>query len=207
MTLGSCRMKSFLKENIAIAAAIALPLILVAVFMLSTAIRNISVEDPKHDFLIATNYQLSDYDAVRFDVVERRLIVTYRYPDKNGNGAYLHYGIPRLWRVHVNGMKIEEISIPLPRGKNENDKKAVEIDIAALRGLNVVNVQPGPDGYTFESSSRHYGNPMAELFSYDRYESRAAIARQGRIIPIPGMNDATYGYHNVFFVGWIADKP
>lgn len=198
-------MKKFLKENIAIVAAIILPLALVAVFMLSTTIRNASVEDPKHDFLIATNYQNNDYDAVRFDVVGGRLVVTYRYPDKDGNGAYMHHSMPRLWRVHVNGMKTEEVSIPLPKDKDEQGKKAVELDIAPLRELKVVNIQPGPDGYTFETASSYYGSPMAELFSYDRHESRAAIARQGRVIPIRGMNDAAYGYYNVLFIGWIAD--
>ncbi len=52
-------MKQFLKDNLAIVAAIVLPLILVIVFALSTSVVNRIVADPQYDFLIATSYDVS----------------------------------------------------------------------------------------------------------------------------------------------------
>ena len=52
-------MKQFLKDNLAIVAAIVLPLILVIVFALSTSVVNRIVADPQYDFLFATSYDVS----------------------------------------------------------------------------------------------------------------------------------------------------
>lgn len=200
-------MKDFLKENIAIAAAIALPLLLVVIFMMSTTITNITVDDPKHDFLIATEYYHNDNDSLRFDIVQNRLKVTYRYPWKNEHNHYMYNKDARLWRVHVNDMSVEEISLPLPHDKNADNKKiSVELDVPDIESLKVINKQPGPDGYIFENSSRRYrGNIMTELFSYDYHYSGAGISNNGRFIPIKGHRENQYRY-NTRFIGWILEE-
>ncbi len=201
-------MKDFLKENTAIVAAIVLPLILIVVFMLSTMVTGIVVEDPKHDFLIATEYYHNDSDAIRFDVVQNRLIVTYRYPWKNEHNRYNYNRNARLWRIHVADMSIEEISMPLPHKKENEDnaKLSIELNVPDVSGLKVVNRQPGPDGYSFEHSSRHYrGNIMTELFSYDHHYTGAAIVKDGRTIPIKSDKNNNYRY-NTRFIGWVLEE-
>jgi len=202
-------MKEFLKENIAIVAAITLPLLLVIIFSISTMVTNIVVDDPKHDFLIATEYYHNDSDAFRFDIVQNKLVITYRYPWKNENNSYMYNRNARLWQVHIEDMSVEEISLPLPHKKEneDNEKLSVELNIPGVSGMGVVNRQPGPDGYSFESSSRYYhGNIMMELFSYNHhYNTGAAIVKDGRAISIKGQRENQYRY-NTQFIGWILEE-
>ncbi len=203
-------MKTFLKDNIAIIAAIILPLLLVILFMASTAVTNLTVDDPQHDFLLATEYRHNNQNALRFDVVQGRLVVTYRYPVRDGDGdgnRYRYQNTPRLWRVHIEDMSIEEIAIPLPDEKPaDDDAVSIELDVPDLQNLELVNRQPGPDGYTFEHSSRRYhGNLMTELFSYDSHYSGAALTKNGRTVPIKGQRKNQYR-HNTEFIGWIVSE-
>ena len=66
-------MKQFLEDNLAIVAAIVLPVILVLVFAVSRAVTDRMVADPQYDFLIATNVYGGSNEAFYFDVVQERL--------------------------------------------------------------------------------------------------------------------------------------
>ena len=132
-------MKPFLKDNLAIVAAIVLPLILVILFALSSAVVNRVVADPQHDFLIATNFYGGANEAFYFDVVQNRLKISYSFPTKV-NGNYQNGNISRLWRVRVPAMTVEEISlVPPPRGTDDADGQRVPIDIAGVSDLQVLS--------------------------------------------------------------------
>lgn len=200
-------MMKFLKDNIAIVAAIALPALLALAFFLSTLVTTAVVEDPKHDFLIATNYYGNDNDALRLDVVQNKLVVTYHPPVRDENRPYYNQNTgTRLWRVHVPGMAIEEIAMPLPPDAPDGDGKAVTLDIPAAKDLTLAAIQPGPDGYGYDFSSRHYGgNLMMELFDYDHDRSGAVIEKDGRVIPLRAFPDGNT-YYQPRFIGWITDE-
>src|SRR5262245_15613060 len=125
-------MKKFLNENLAIVAAIVLPLLLVALFALSGAVMNRVVADPQHDFLIATNFYGGSHEAFYFDVVQNRLKISYAFPTQV-DGVYQNGNIPRLWRVRVPAMTVEEISlVPPPRAADNTDGQRVAIAIPGV---------------------------------------------------------------------------
>src|SRR6185295_7994909 len=118
---GDSDMKRFVKDNLAIVAAIALPLILVALFALSSVVMKRVVADPQYDFLVATNFYGGSNEAFYFDVVQDRLKISYSFPVQV-NGIYQNGNISRLWRVRVPAMTIEEIPlVPPPRGTDNAD--------------------------------------------------------------------------------------
>ena len=114
-------MKEFLKENIAIVAAIVLPVILVILFALSTAITHVSVADPKYSFFVATNYYSNDNSSFAFNVIDERLVVSYKPPTKDSYNNYINNNVPRLWRVNVPSGGIEEIPLVAPGNKKPTD--------------------------------------------------------------------------------------
>lgn len=196
-------MKQFLKENIAIVAAIALPLALVLVFILSMSISNAVVDDPRHDFLIATNYYHNANDALRFDVIKNELQITYRYPQENETNHYNYNKNTRLWRVSVSDMSMEEIAVITPDQKS--NEKSITFNIPNISELQFVNQQPAPDGYMFENSNHYrHGNIMTELFSYNRYYTTANLTKDGRTIPVKILAEQKYRY-NTHFIGWILE--
>jgi len=73
-------MKKFVTDNLAIVAAIVLPLLLVALFAVSSLVTNRVVADPQYDFLVATNFYGGSNEAFYFDVVQNRLKISYAFP-------------------------------------------------------------------------------------------------------------------------------
>jgi hypothetical protein len=200
------RMRQFLKKNLAIVAAIVLPLLLVLVFALSTLVVNRVVADPQFDFLVATNYYGGANEAFYFDVVQNRLKISYSFPTKV-NGNYQNGNISRLWRVRVPAMTVEEISlVPPPRPPDDADGRRVPIDIPGVSDLRVLSSQPAPDGYSFQQSYDYYnGNLMRELFgSSNRGRQMSAIVKDGRAVPVRNVGGEPYSAYNSHFVGWIA---
>jgi len=200
-------MKQFLKDNLAIVAAIALPLILVIGFVLSTSVISKIVADPQYDFLITTNFYGGANEAFYFDVVQNRLKISYAYPIGIKGGGYQNSNISRLWRVRSPAMTVEEISlVPPARGKDDEDGKRVPIDIQGVSDLHVVSTQPAPDGYVFQESYDYYGgNLMREIFSGSGGRNRhtCAVIKDGRAVPVKNLGGDSYNYYNTHFIGWI----
>lgn len=197
-------MKQFVKENLAIVAAIVLPLVLVALFALSSVVMRTVVADPQHDFLVATNYYGGSNEAFYFDVVQNRLKISYSFPVQV-NGIYQNGNISRLWRVRVPAMTVEEIPlVPPPRGQDNTDGQRIPVDIPGVSDLQVLSQQPAPDGYTFQQSYDYYNsNLMREVFGGGSGSERApAIMKDGRVVAVRNLGGAAYNTH---FVGWIAE--
>jgi hypothetical protein len=199
-------MKRFVKDNLAIIAAIVLPLMLVALFALSSLVMKRVVADPQFDFLIATNFYGGSNEAFYFDVVQNRLKISYSFPVQV-NGIYQNGNIARLWRVRVPTMTVEEIAlVPPPRGADNAGGQRVPIDIQGVSDLQVLSTQPAPDGYTFQQSYDYYNsNLMRELFgTRSGGEQVSAIVKDGRAVPVRNVGGAAYGAYNAHFIGWIA---
>jgi hypothetical protein len=194
-------MNEFLKDNIAIVAAIVLPVLLAIVFALSTLFSGSSVDAPKHDFLMATNY-VDGSTSVEFSVANDKVVVTSMpiRKDTAGNTMYTHK--PRLWRVHVPEMTAEEISF-----NHSGDGKSGPLAIPALENLKIRNLQPGPDGYIFENYyySGYNSSLMAEIFSSrnERHQT-AALVKENRAFLLKTPRDTAWDY-NTRFIGWVMD--
>lgn len=198
-------MKAFLKDNIALAAAITLPLLLAVIFALSTVFTKATVEDPKTDFLIVTD--ADTYTGFEFNIVNDELTVSFKEQPKDSQGNVMPYtGKPRLWRIRAPEMSAEEISLKNPNGT----KSTAKIDIPGITDITVRSISPSPDGYTFVNSYHgNGGNLMTELFAggsnyRDRYTT--ALQKQGRTVPVklPLGND--YYAYNTRFIGWIIEE-
>ena len=191
-------MKQFLKENTAIAAAIILPAALALIFFLSTMLTKVSVEDPKHDFVIATNYYDYNTETLRIGVVNDRLEVNYRVPKKDES---YNNRDTRLWLVRVKDMSVEELGLSLPADGTPGNNQL--IDIPALKDVTMTSRQPGPDGYRLEQASYYNGGLMMEIFAADHNRGGAALVKNGRVIEIKGLPD---NYYNPTFIGWIVEN-
>jgi hypothetical protein len=191
-------MNAFLKDNFAIVAAIVLPLILALLFALSTLVTRVTVDDPKYDLLIADEYY-SGNSTFALNVVNDRLIISYAPPQKDANGNYMYGTKPRLWRVRVPDMKVEQVSLQEP-----TDKVARDIQIPGITDVPVSATQPGPDGYNFTNSYSYGNSLMSEIFDMDRGQRyRVAIYKDGRTVPIRIGDGHTY--YNMHFIGWITE--
>jgi hypothetical protein len=194
-------MKAFLKDNIALVAAIALPLFLAAIFAVSTLATRVTVEDPKNDFFIATDYY-DNNSRFQFDVNNERLNINYRKAEKDANGYPMYNGQkPRLWRVNVPEMTVQEISLNAPGGDGGQT-----INIPGVTDIKITNLSPGPDGYQFVDTYNHGGNIMTEIFSVDGpSRQKSGISKDGRIVTFTIPDGNRYNYYNTRFLGWVTE--
>ena len=199
MTPGSGR---FLRDNAFLVAAAALPLIVVAFFLLSTAIPRWTVPPPAYDFLLRAD---GGYDgpytsvAVDFTVREGTVEATVRStPAENYRLA------ARLFLFHHETMAVTEIPVALPNTLAEGDSP-LTIAVDALAGRRVVAEATAPDGYRLENRSQGGSGLVGELFGMRRYGSRAALVNRGRVVPIDLPTNRYVYTSTVRAIGWLQD--
>lgn len=191
-------MKEFLKENIVLVAAITLPALLAVVFAFSALLTNVSVEDPKYDLLVVTdnNYDRQPY---QINVPNDRVVIRYQ-EIKNEHGIIQYGNKPRLWKIHVPEMSVEEIPLNLPENQT-----SYNFQIPGITDVKISNKSVAPDGYEFTNYYRGDNNLMTEIFSTgsSRYDDNAVLVKDGRVVKIK-FHDGSSGY-NTNLLGWIIE--
>ena len=163
----------FLRDNAFLVAAVSLPLVVVVVFLLLTAIPKWTVPSPQHDLLLYT----TDYDrqgarlAVELLVRDETLQATVRpvladsYPPR-----------VRLWRFDHRAQSTTEIPLDLPTDTGGGEPPRTHV-VEALRGRRIVTATKAPDGYEFRTPTHRGPGLIGDVFGMRRYDQRAVIVK------------------------------
>ena len=193
-------MLKYFRQNPMIAAGILLPLIVVAFFVLATAIPKLLADPPAHDFLFSVPYSDGSKPSieVRFDVVDERL----RARLYKTNVGYRR--VPKLYLFEHETLEVREISVDLP-GDTEDFEDADEIEIAEFADRLISTDRTAPDGYEVRQPGYRGGDLMTSLFG-GRRRNRLAIHKSGAVINVRHPGNNLYYYSNVTFLGWVTDR-
>jgi hypothetical protein len=193
----------FLRDNAFLVAAVSLPLVVVAFFLLSTALPRWMVPPPTYDLLIRatdTYNQTNPRLMVDFDVRGGKAMVTFQALPANGFGlrAKLY-----LWD-HAT-MSAREIPVEVPDNLVEGDPRTVVV--TTLAGREVLAEPKAPDGYQLQSRSQSGPGLVGELFGMNRYDSQGVLVNKGRVIPLelPAPFQSAYA-SPVSAVGWLVPE-
>ncbi|MBA2306168.1 MAG: hypothetical protein H0W08_26565 [Acidobacteria bacterium] len=190
----------FLRDNAFLVGAVSLPLVVVGVFLLLTAIPKWTVPPPQYDLLLhTTDYNGQDARiTVQLFVRDEALQATLRPVLKD-----MHPPRVRLWRFDHGTLSAREIPVDLPAQIVDGEPPRTLV-VEALRGRRIVTDTKAPDGY--ELRTRTHGGPglIGDLFGMGRYDQSSVIVNRGRIIPIgvPTPNQ----YQTPGFLGWLLDR-
>lgn len=192
-------MKRFFKENFALAAGIALPLILILLFMLAGQTARVAVDNPEYDAVFAVNYNHNVVNNPYKIGIDRGDIVISYDPAKNENNTN-YYQKPRLFIFDHETLYAKQLDIDVENRKNN---KVVDPDLIDLNEQRIDPDPVSPDGYKFEYDYRSHGGLFGELFGFGyRHRSYYALKKNTRSISIDGP-EAFYQAH---FIGWIHDE-
>lgn len=201
--------RSWLQRNAFLAAAAALPLIIVVLFLAATAIPASLVADPRYDVLLALGDQAIGPNEIglEFAVLDGRVTATAtrgsgrRYPTHQS-----------LQRFDVSTGALEEIAVAIPdpvREKLQNavisageDPPSARFSVPGLSGLELNPQRVAPDGYQFfqDHSGRH--GLFGELFGIGGSRYRLGVSKSGRrVLADPGEN--RYRYADATFLAWL----
>ena len=197
-------MKQFLKENIALALGIALPLVLMIVFFIAGRATTVTVDDPLYDAVFAVNYYENHSDPNQpwhIGIDEGKLYIHFS-PPPNGT-ATSYYPKPQIYRFNHKTLHAELVDINLD---NIVDGKVSDPDLDALNALKLSTALQSPDGYSFEYHYRSSGSGIAgELFGFGRYQGSAyALKKNSRFIQIIQV-DGPQPFYQAKFLAWVEE--
>ena len=196
-------MKTFLRDNPTIAFGLALPLLLVVVFLLISGVPALLVEKPKYDLLFATEYY-NYQKGVQISVINNKVQVIDQSQQQHNQN-------PRIWRYSAATGAVKEVAFILPPNpiQSGNDSVTAEtpvnnrlIDVPDLKGLSVDSSNIAPDGYEFSVGNRSSRNIFGGLFYSSRYRHDAVLTKSGRSIQLPD-TAGRYYRGNTHLIGWI----
>lgn len=199
----------WLKDNLFVVAALALPLVVVMFFLAATAIPRLLVDDPKYDLYFAAeqfNSQPSGY-SLRFRVADGRL-----FADSSAYPAFYPSQTQKLYRFDADAGVVQRIDVEIPADIRQHLQEELEtrqmpdrvgrppappIGASAQAGFPVVsfvvreteNIKlrsetVAPDGYAFEGCCDGNRGLFGELFGMGARRANLRIAKSGRVIEL-----------------------
>jgi hypothetical protein len=189
----------WVRDNAFLVAAGALPLLVVGVFLLLTAIPKWTVPPPQYDLLVYT----TDYGhqgariAVEFAVVGETLQATVRPAAAETYPPRL-----RLWRFDHRTMSATEVHVDLPT-EIPAGEPARTFAVEALRGRRVLGDSKARDGYEYRTPTDGGPGLIGDVFGMRRNDQRGVIVNRGRVVQIE--IPAPSQYAPPVFLGWLAD--
>jgi hypothetical protein len=196
MSSGSGR---FFRDNAFLIAAVSLPIAVVVLFVLMSAVPRWTVPPPAYDVLLRT----SAYDqappgfSMDFEVRDERLHVTVREAPANTYPYRAH-----LWLFDHATMNVRQVQIEVP--PLLPGEKTRTVAIAALAGRRVLTQAKAPDGYEVQNRDHGGAGFVGELFGMGRYNSAVSLVNRGRIVKVA--MPTPYEHQPPFFVGWLIDE-
>jgi hypothetical protein len=189
----------WVRDNAFLVAAGALPLLVVAVFLLLTAIPKWTVPPPQYDLLVYT----TDYGrqgariAVEFGVSGETLQATVRPAVAESYPPHV-----RLWRFDHRTMSPSEVHVDLPT-EMSGGEAARTFAVEALSGRRVLTDSKARDGYEYRTPGNDGPGLIGDVFGMRRHDQRGVIVKGGRVVQIE--IPAPSQYAPPVFLGWLAD--
>lgn len=191
--------KGFLQDNAFLVAAVALPAVVVALFLLASAVPRWTIPGPTYDLLVRAGGpfdQALPRVAVDFSVRDGRVEATVRPLNANAFPQ-----LASLFLIDHTTFNVQEITFELPKDLKEGDPpKTIPVDMPGGR-----RVTPGsrmPDGYELDTRSQRGGGLVGDLFGMNRYQQDTVLVNRGRVISIA--LPSPYRYQSpVTAIGWL----
>lgn len=181
-----------IKENFVLAVGLCLPVIMVAAFLLTSAIPRMITPAPQFSVVFSVqSYNSSDYNVRYFidkDAIKAKV-------DKRGKETTPYY-LEELYIYNPIEKKLRKIEFTPPSNAGH-----AEVTVESVKDLKVSTKETSPDGYQF---SRHDRNRSGGLFFFDGgYREGYRLHKGAASYNIPDSPNR-YG-SNVKFLGWV--KP
>ena len=189
-----------MRANAFLVAAAALPLAVVGLFLLSTAIPRWTVPPPEYDLLLRANgpyNRTPQRVAVDFSVRNGQVVATVRTTPENT------YPPPAtLFLFDHRTSQTRTIPFEIPNVTESTSPMTVPVE--ALHGWTILDQPVAPDGYTFDSRTQRGPGIVGELFGMNRYDTQASITKDGRVVPI--RTTSTSGdLSGLSVLGWVTN--
>ncbi|MEO7191910.1 MAG: hypothetical protein ABI051_12715 [Vicinamibacterales bacterium] len=180
-----------------LAAAVALPVLVVLVFLVASAIPRWTTPPPTYDLLLRADggYQpAAGQVIVTFRVRAGRLEADLQPATPNSYPPQ-----PALFLFDHRTQDVREVRVDLPPHL-EPGETARTVVLDALNGRRVLDGPAAPDGYAFDYRYRRGPGLVGDLFGMNRYDGRAAVVKGNRVVRLVIPAENRYAIEPI---GWL----
>lgn len=175
-------MHSFIKENVSLIAALALPILFAVFFFISKQVTIADAEPPAHDFVLAQDVQYHSNFEIK--VIDNRLSVKFIYPKADDQNGIPNIQTPQIYYVSAKTMIAEPIGLELPDDARNpapgKEGTSVSLTVSRLESAKLSPIKISPDGYELDNNYYYRdGNLMTEIFDARNYNGYAMALRNG----------------------------
>jgi hypothetical protein len=201
---------SFIKQNLALILGLALPVLLMAVFMVATIIPKMVIAPPSYNVVFSVP-RYNDGQPVAVNVglhVNKDGILTATYTPLDRDNKRLYGEWYNLYLFNAKTKKVENLDFPIPDDAGAITH-SVTRPVAATKGMILSTAATSPDGYSFISNRYgHRRDFMFGFFGVSHASRTTRLVKDGASIPLPVGGLARYPYSsgNSTFIGWVTDK-
>lgn len=192
---------SIMRDNPLIVASIALPFLIVVLFLAATGIPRLLVDAPNYDLVLVTRYPATNRSIpVSIDIVvsDGRATAVVRDVSSSSNA-------PRVFVYESTVDRVRELQIELP-SIWDGIEAGARIPIPELSQVTLSATLVAPDGYEYRGIRRRGNGLMFELFGGRSYSGDVTIAKKGAIRRISLPDDLPYWYRDPQFLGWVVER-
>jgi hypothetical protein len=197
--------RGFLRRNLFLVAAVALPALVVVFFLLASALPRWLVDPPAYDLVLRVGKPYvhpSPKVGVEFRVQDGALqAVVWPVAKESAEQPWM------LFLYDHETMSLREVPVDLPASLPEDSERQI-IPVKAFAGRRILPQLKAPDGYELQTQPYRGPGIVGDLFGMHRYDRSASLVNKGRVVPLPLPSGYEY-LSSVYAIGWLqteADK-
>jgi hypothetical protein len=196
--------KEFVKANLVLVVGLALPIVLMAGFLVAAGLPEGVGDPPKYSLVFA----MTDFSqgpsgipvSVRLVVQDGVLKAQYTrlLPQPT---AYVNNAWKKLYLYDAATQKVQELSFGFPPNMDAIEGTVVEV-VDATRSMQLNTTLQSPDGYELARDNGSRSGLINEIFWGGGYSNEYRLRKGSSSIRLP-LASANVPYGTVEFVGWV----
>ena len=194
--------RGFLRDNLFLVAAVALPALVVVFFLLASALPRWFVAPPTYDLVLRAGKpypRTPPRTTVEFRVRNGELEAVVR-PARTDSWE-------QQWALFLfehDTINLREIPVDLPASLPEESEPQI-IPVKAFGDRRILPQMKAPDGYELETQPYRGPGIVGELFGMRRYDRSAVLIKNGRVVPLP-LPSGVEHLSPVQAIGWVETR-
>jgi len=198
--------KDFAKRNFVLIVGLALPVLLVAGFMVAASLPRIVADPPKYDLVFAVAEGGGNGVPIALKLtVDKEGSLKAQYTRNQRNG-YAYNMWKKLYLYEVATQKVRQLPFPYPADMDKITETREEV-VEATKGLRLDTATESPDGYSLSYDGYSHSGLVGEIFMGGRYGSEPRLKKGSSAVKLVSGGEPTYFYYgNIEFIGWVKSR-
>lgn len=195
--------KNFFKDNFVLIVGLALPVVLMVVFMLAQAVPQSMTDPPQHDLIFSAQDYQSKNLPINVLLVVKDGTLKAQYT-KVPNPQYPNTMWYKLYRYDAKTQQVSELSFGYPEDMDKIETMR-EDTVEATKGLKLSTNLTSPDGYEMSYETNSHGGLVNEvLWDFGGHSSEMRLRKGASSVRLTtGNNQYPFYYGSATFVGWV----